>query len=577
MKEKLALLPTEPGCYLMQNAAGEVIYVGKAKNLKNRVSSYFRGAHNAKTEKLISEISDFNYVVTNSEQESLILEYNLIKKYAPLYNIRLIDDKSYPYIEITQEKDPMLVVSRYVKVDKDKVLFGPYPNSKAARQTLNLLHRLYPLRRCNPVDSKPCLYYHMGLCLGPCAHDHVDYQPNIDKITKFLKGETKDVLNELDKRMKEASESMEFERALEYRDMITAVKETTEKQIMNLNDFKDRDFISFSYNDDDIAVQILLMRQGRILDTHQNVLSYVSDPKETFLNYIKNYYDKFLLPDELVFDQQIPISTLKMYFGSKVIVPKIGDKKKLVDLAYKNAIEDLTHYDKLYRAKEEKLTEQLQSLEEVLGKKVNYIEVFDNAHLFGTAPISGMIVWKDFSFERKMYRKFHLKTTTNDDYQAMKEVLYRRYQRLIVEQKPLPDLICVDGGKGQVSAALEVMNLFNLDIPVLGLKKDRYHQLEGYVIDNEVTLLDKKSPLYQFLAPLSDEVHRFTITFHQKTKNRKDYTSVLDHIPGLGPTRKKRLLANFSSLDAIKNASTEDLRKIGLPDKVIKGIKEGIS
>ena len=577
MNDKLAILPTEPGCYLMLDQTGDVIYVGKAKNLKNRVRSYFRGAHNAKTEKLISEIRDFNYIVTNSEQESLILEFNLIKKYAPLYNIRLIDDKSYPYIEITDEKDPMLVVSRYAQVDKTKTLFGPYPNSKSARETLKLLQRLYPLRRCNPVEKKPCLYYHMGLCLGPCAHEHVNYKTNISRITKFLKGDTKDVLNELEVRMKQSSEDLEFERALEYREMIQAVKDTTEKQIMTLNDFKDRDFISFSNNADDIAVQILMMRQGRILDTHQNVISYMTDPIETFLSYIKNYYDKFLLPDELIFDQQIPLNVLKMYFKHKVYVPKIGDKKKLVDLAHKNAVEDLTHYYKLYRAKAEKVSEQIQALESITRKKISYIEVFDNAHLFGTAPISGMIVWKDLHFERKMYRKFHLKTTTNDDYQAMKEVLYRRYQRLLIEKQLLPDLICVDGGKGQVSAAMEIVDALNLNIPVLGLKKDRYHQLEGYVIDNEVTLLDKKSPLYQFLGQLSEEVHRFTITFHQKTKNRKDYTSVLDNIPGLGPTRKKKLLSSFNSLDAIKAASTEDLRKIGLPDKVIKAIKEGIS
>jgi len=577
MKDKLAILPSDPGCYLMLNASGDVIYVGKAKNLKNRVSSYFRGAHNAKTEKLISEIRDFNYVVTNSEQESLILEYNLIKKYAPLYNIRLIDDKSYPYIEITDERDPMLVVSRYIEVDKNKTLFGPYPNSKSARETLKLLQRLYPLRRCNPVDKKPCLYYHMGLCLGPCAHENVDYKPNIDRITKFLKGDVRDVLNELDARMKQSSESLEFEKALEYRDMIQAVKDTTEKQIMSLNDFKDRDFISFASNADDIAVQILMMRQGRILDTHKNVISFMTDPVETFLSYIKNYYDRYLLPDELIFDQQIPLNVLQMYFKNKVIIPKIGDKKKLIDLAQKNALEDLTHYYKLYRSKEEKLGEQVESLEAIFDKKINYIEVFDNAHLFGTAPISGMIVWKDYHFERKMYRKFHLKTTSNDDYQAMKEVLYRRYQRLLVERQALPDLICVDGGKGQVSAALEIVDMLNLNIPVLGLKKDKYHQLEGYVIDNQVELIDKKAPLYQFLGNLSEEVHRFTITFHQKTKNRKDYASVLDNITGLGPTRKKKLLASFKSLDEIMAASNEDLRRIGLPDKVIKAIKEGIS
>ncbi|MBN3490702.1 excinuclease ABC subunit UvrC [Acholeplasma equirhinis] len=577
MKEKLALLPTEPGCYMMLNEAGDVIYVGKAKNLKNRVKSYFTGSHNAKTQKLVSEIRDFNYVVTNSETESLLLEFNLIKKHAPIYNIRLIDDKSYPYIEITNEKDPMLVVSRYQSVDKDRKLFGPFPNAYSAKETVKLLQKLYPLRRCNPIGKKPCMYYHLGLCLGPCAHEHVDYQPNIKRITQFLKGDTKEVLDELKERMKASSEALEFEKALEYRDMIRAVEATTEKQIVSLNDYKDRDFISFAANEDDLAIHILMMRQGRIFDSHQQVLSFMDDPKETFLSYLKSYYERFLLPDELVFDQQIDIESLKVYFGQKVTVPKIGDKKKLIDLAHKNAIEDLTHYFKLYRLKSEKMNEQMESLSNVVGRTVNYIEVFDNAHLFGTAPISGMIVWKDNHFERKMYRKFHLKTSTNDDYQSMKEVLYRRFQRLLIEKQRLPDLVCVDGGKPQVSAATEVLSELSLDVPILGLKKNKFHQLEGYVFNGEVTLLDKKDVLFQFLGKLSEEVHRFTITFHQDTKNRKDYTSVLDSIPGLGPTRKKKLLTQFKSIDEIKGASVEALREIGLPDKVIKAIKEGLS
>ncbi len=576
-KEKLSLLPNEPGCYLMLDQSGDVIYVGKAKNLKNRVKSYFVGAHNAKTELLVSEIADFNYIVTNSEQESLILEFNLIKQHAPRYNIRLIDDKSYPYIEITTEKDPMLVVSRYATVDKKKKLFGPYPNSTSARETLKLLQRLYPLRRCDPISKKPCMYYHMGLCLGPCTHQEVDYEPNIKAITKFLKGDTKEVLNDLKKRMQEASSALEFEKALEYRDMIKHVEQTTEKQIISLNDFKDRDFISYAFNEDDLAIHILNMRQGRILDFHQNIISYVGEPKDAFLLYVKSYYDRVLLPDELIFDEQIDEEILKLYFGQKISIPKKGDKKKMIDLCHKNAQEELNHYFKLFRSKVEKTSDALDELSKVVGKKINHIEVFDNAQLFGTAPISGMIVWKDHHFERKMYRKFHLKTTTNDDYQAMKEVIYRRYQRVLIEQQRLPDLICVDGGKGQVSAALEVIGELNLGVPILGLKKDQFHRLEGYVYQGEVTPLDKKGNLFSVLAKLSEEVHRFTITFHRDTKNRKDYSSVLDHIKGLGKERKKMLLSKFRSLDDIKNASIDELRSIGLPDKVVKAIKEGIS
>lgn len=577
MKEKLALLPNSPGCYMMLNEAGDVIYIGKAKNLKNRVKSYFVGSHNAKTEKLISEIRDFNYIVTNSEQESFILENNLIKKYAPIYNIRLIDDKSYPYIEITNEEHPMLVVSRYVQVPKNKRLFGPYPNVTSAKETVKLLQKLYPLRRCNPIGKKPCMYYQIGLCLGPCAHEHVDYEPNIQKITQFLKGDTKDVLSILKSKMQDAANNLEFEKASEYRDMIKAVNDTTEKQIVSLNDYKDRDFISFSYNEDDIAIHILMMRQGRILDTHQQVISYLDDPKETVLSYLKNFYETLLLPEELCFDNQIDIDTLKLYFGNRCFIPQKGDKKKIVDLARKNAIEDLNHYHLLYKSKSEKLIEQIEKLENIIGKKVLKIEVFDNAHLFGTAPISGMIVWDNYRFNKNEYRKFHLQTTTNDDYQAISEVVYRRYYRLLMEGGRMPDLICVDGSKGQVNKAEEVLKSLNIDIPVIGLKKNKYHEFEGYVYHDEVFILDKSDSLFQFFSKLSIEVHRYTITFHQKTKTRKDYASVLDHIEGLGPKRKQRLLTTFGSLEAIQNATIEELRELQLPDKVIKAIKEGIS
>ena len=349
--------------------------------------------------------------------------------------------------------------------------------------------------------------------------------------------------------MQEASEVLEFEKAMEYRDMIRSVEQTTEKQIIALNDYKDRDFLSFAYNDDDLAIHILNMRQGRILDFHQNIISYVGDSKDSFLLYVKSYYERVLFPDELIFDEQIDENTLNLHFGTKVTIPKKGDKKKMIDLCRKNAEEELTHYFKLFRSKVEKTQDAMDELSNVVGRKVNHIEVFDNAQLFGTAPISGMIVWKDHHFERKMYRKFHLKTTTNDDYQAMKEVVYRRYQRALIEQQKLPDLICVDGGKGQVSAALEVVDALSLNVPVLGLKKDQYHRLEGYVFNGEVHLLDKKGNLFQVLSKLSEEVHRFTITFHRETKNRKDYQSCRsDSGPG---KPEENFTCNYTSLDEI--------------------------
>lgn len=575
MKEKLAHLPTQPGCYLMLNELGDVIYVGKAKNLKNRLKSYFTGSHNAKTTLLVSEIKDFNYIMTNSEQESLILEFNLIKQYNPRYNIRLMDDKTYPYIEITSEKDPMLIVSRYKEIDKSKKLFGPYPNVNSAKETLGLLQRLYPLRRCQPVAKKPCIYYHMGQCLGPCLHQgDIDYGPNIQAITKFLKGDTKEVLSLLIQKMQKASEASEYEKAIEYRDMIGHVKQTTEKQIISLNDFKDRDFISFYHDADDVAIHILNMRQGRILDAHQTVFSYVGDLMDAVLNYLSFYYQKVVMPEELIFDEQIPVEILDLYYDRRVHVPKKGDKKKLVDLCYKNAKNDLEHHHKIYQASFEKKQVLEQALETFIGKSTKYVEIFDNAQLFGLAPISGMVVYKDGRFEKKMYRKFHIRSANQDDYQAMREVLYRRYQRLLMEKAKLPDIICVDGGKGQVSQAVSILSELGLDMPILGLKKDKSHQLEAVVYNQHVHMLDKKSPLYLLLAKFSEEVHRFTVSFHRQTRSKKSYESELGNIEGLGPKRKQKLLKAFKSIDDIKTASNEELSKLGIPMAVIKALKE---
>ncbi len=443
LKAKINLLPTEPGCYLMKNDKDEVIYVGKAKNLKNRVKSYFTGAHNEKTTRLVLEINDFNYVLTNSEQESLILENNLIKRYTPKYNIRLVDDKTYPYIELTKEKYPKLQVVR--KKKPEGRIFGPYPNVYAARETARLLNRLYPLRKCDTMPKKVCLYYHIGQCLGPCQFD-VDYKDDINEIVRFLKGDTKEVLNKLKTEMDKASSQMFYEKAIEYRDMIRHIESTTEKQIININDFKDRDAISFAYNEDDISIQILKMRSGKIVDHDQIVFAYVGDYMDSVLSYLQQYYEEHM-PDELLFSDRFNTDELTLMFGSKTVMPQKGDKKKIVDLASKNADYDLEHHYMLYRHKQEKTQIAIDDLSQMIGIEVKTIEIFDNAQLFGTAPISALVVYKDQAFDKKGYRKYHLKTTTNDDYQAMREVVYRRYQRLLVEGKPMPDLILVDGGK----------------------------------------------------------------------------------------------------------------------------------
>ncbi|MFA5470815.1 MAG: excinuclease ABC subunit UvrC [Acholeplasmataceae bacterium] len=570
LKEKIKLCPTEPGCYLMKNKQGDVIYVGKAKNLKNRVKTYFTGAHNEKTTRLVQEIDDFSYVLTNSEQESLILENNLIKQYVPKYNIRLVDDKTYPYIELTEEEHPKLQVVRK-KQPKGRI-FGPYPNVYAARETARLLNRLYPLRKCDTMPKKVCLYYHIGQCLGPCEFK-VDFKDDINEIIRFLKGDTKEVLRKLKKEMDDASEKMHYEKAIEYRDMINHIESTTEKQIINLSDFKDRDAISFAFNEDDISIQILKMRQGKIVDHDQIVYAYVGHYLESVLSYLQQYYEAHI-PDELLFSDRFEFSDLEALFKHKALMPQRGDKKKLVDLASKNADYDLEHHYMLYRHKQEKIEQAIDDLSQMIGKDVNHIEIFDNAQLFGTAPISALVVYKDHDFDKKSYRKYHLKTTTNDDYQAMKEVTYRRYQRLLIESSTMPDLILVDGGKGQLNAAKEVLTQLNLDIKIAGLKKNKKHQLEALVYENQTIPLLKNSEVFQLLLSISEEVHRFAISFHRNTRDKVANKSILDDIKGIGPKRKLKLLTEFKSIEEIKDASDETLKNLGLTDDVIKALKE---
>ncbi len=548
-----------------------VIYVGKAKNLKNRVKSYFTGAHNTKTTKLVSEIVDFSYVMTRTEQESLVLEMNLIKQYSPKYNIRLMDDKTYPYIELTKEAYPKLQIVRKKK-PKGR-LFGPYPNVYAARETVRLLNHIYPFRKCDTLPKKACLYYHIGQCLAPCIKPEVSYESYINDVIKFLKGDTKDVLRLLQDEMQKASDFMQFEKAAEYRDMIKHITDTTEKQIINLNDQKDRDIIGFAYSNEDVAIQILMIRQGRMIDQHQIVFSYVGEYMEAIYNYLDQYYEQKDI-DEILLSDDFDLEEATFNLGQKIVIPKIGDKKKMVDLAVKNAKFDLEHYHMLYRHKDEKKHQALEDLSNVVGKDVSHIEIFDNAQLFGTAPISAMIVFNHFEFEKKSYRKYHLKTTSNDDYQAMKEVTYRRYQKLLIENQSFPDLILIDGGKGQVSAAYETISSLGLDIKIAGLKKNQRHQLEALVFENEVIPLLKNSELYKFLLELSEEVHRFAITFHRSVRDKVAHKSFLDDIKGIGPKRKKLLLQNFSNIEDIKQASRETLKSLGLPDEAIDAIKE---
>ncbi|MFP4186636.1 MAG: excinuclease ABC subunit UvrC [Acholeplasmataceae bacterium] len=572
LKTKLKVLPDAPGCYLMKDENDRVIYVGKAKNLKKRVRSYFIGAHNERTTLLVSEIRDFSFVVTNSEHESLILELNLIKEHVPKYNIKLADDKTYPYIEITEERYPRLRVVR--KKRPSGRLFGPYPNVYGARETVRLLNRLYPLRKCDKLPNKECLYYHIGQCLAPCIHPDVDFDLYIREITRFLKGDTKEVLDRLHEEMEEASSSLSFEKAAEYRDMIGHIEQTTKKQVINVNDYKDRDAVGYAHDVDDVALQILMMRQGKIVDHHHVVFSYVGEPMESALSYLQQYYESVHL-DEILFDGAFALEDVSSLFD-KAFIPQRGPKKKLVDLAHKNAVHDLEHHHEIYRHRDERIQEALSELSAIIGRKVERIEAFDNAQLYGTAPISAMVVYEN-GFAKNDYRKYHLRTTTNDDYQAMREVTYRRYQRLLLEEKRLPDLVVVDGGLGQVRAAASVLSELMVDLPVAGLKKNSVHQLEALIYQEKSYALLKHSPLYKLLGKLSEEVHRFAIAFHRKTRKKSTTASPLDRIPGIGPKRKRMLLEHFATMEELKKASEQELKDLGLPESVITAIKEATS
>jgi len=574
IKEKLTLLPDKPGCYLMKDDQGEVIYVGKAKNLKNRVKSYFVGAHNEKTTLLISEIRDFSYLITNNELESLILEINLIKRYLPKFNIKLVDDKSYPYIKFSKGPYPRLIVLRS-NTPTEKA-FGPYPNGYSARMTVDLLNKLYPFRKCVTIPKKPCLYYHLGQCLAPCINDvsKDEYNQMMKEVTKFLKGDTKKVLDMLERKMYEASDNLEFEKANEYKEMINHINTTSEKQIISLADLKDRDIIAYAYNDENIAIQILLMRNGAITDTHQTIFSYVGNHYEAALNYIDQLYLDKLFVDELLFSNQFDLNDLEIRYKKKAVIPQIGDKKKMVDLAYQNATENLENYFKIYQHREDINLEIEKGLYELFSKEINYIEAFDNSQLFGTSPVSAMIVYKNHEFFKDGYRKFNLKSAAQDDYQQMKEVIYRRYYRLLMEDKSLPDLILVDGGIGHVNAALSVINDLKLDVIVAGMKKNKKHEFESLVFDNQDIKLEKNSNLYKFFLKINEEVHRFAITFHRQARFRETFKSPLDGIKGIGVKRKEKLINHFGTIEAIKEAEVEEIMKLGFSLKLAQKLKE---
>ena len=583
IKEKLSLVPNKPGCYLMKNKDGVIIYVGKAKKLKNRLSSYFRGNHTGKTAKLVSEIVDFEYVIVGSETESLILEINLIKKYDPKYNILLRDDKSYPYIELTNEEVPRLQVVRNLNRKKNQNhLYGPYPNVTAAKETVNLLNRMYPLRKCSNYNKKPCLYYHINQCLGYCTNN-VDLKEidNMKKdIIKFLKGDHSLITKKITEEMQLESQNMNYEKAKELKDLLDYINITLERQKVEIGDLIDRDIFGYYLDKGYLSMQVFFIRGGKILERHSKIYPIIDELEEEVTRYIANFYTKdVLIPKEILVPDIVDNKLLEEYLKTKVKIPLKGTKYKLIEMANKNAENAWHEKFELIKRDEDKTTGANEELRKVLNlDKLDRIEIFDNSNLFGSFNVSGMVVFVDGKPSKNDYRKFKISIDKNDDYGTMKEVIYRRYFRVLKDNLIKPDLIIVDGGIGQINIARETINLLNLNIPVVGLKKDNKHSTSALLANNpiEEIPIDKKSNLFYYLERMQDEVHNFTINYHKQIRSKGQISSILDNIEGIGEKRKKELLKKYHSINKLKEVSAEELSNI-LPEKVASNLKEFLS
>lgn len=638
IRHKLALLPDLPGCYLMKNDQGTIIYVGKAKVLKNRVRSYFTGSHNGKTQRLVADIRDFEYIVTGSNKEALLLELNLIKKHQPRYNVLLKDDKTFPYLKITNERHPKLEVTRRVLKDKAKY-FGPYPNSYAAHQTKKLLDRMYPLRKCGVMPKEVCLYYHMGQCLAPCVKEigKETYEGISTEIASFLSGGHEEIKKDLQKKMEEAAEDLYFERAKELRDQIIAIDALMEKQKITTADTKDRDVFGFAIDKGWMSVQILYIRQGKMIERHSTSFPFYGDAYADFISFVTQYYsDNPALPKEILLpllpeeesklqqaqgadeaheqaqaykleeneqeEETVPIpdeaasadqetsgiddpvsaaGLLQEWLDIKVLIPKRGLKRQMVSMATENAKVSLDEKFRLIERTEERTSKAAQRLGEALGlSSLSRIEAFDNSNIQGANPVSAMVVFIDGKAEKKEYRKYKIRSVKGpDDYETMREVIRRRYERVLKENLTQPDLIIVDGGRGQISSALDVLhNELGLYIPVCGLVKDAKHKTSQLMIGDtfEVIQLPRDSQEFYLLQRIQEEVHRFAITFHREQRGKSMVVSRLDSIPGIGEKRRKLLLKHFGSLRKIKEASVEDFRPLSIGDKLAQTIIDSL-
>ena len=585
IKKKLSVLPTDPGCYLMKDRQNQVIYVGKAKRLRNRVRSYFTGTHDTKTTRLVKEIVDFEYIVTSSETESLLLELNLIIKYQPRYNILLKDGKTYPFIKITKERHPKLIVTRTVRKGSGKY-FGPYPNAYSAVETKKLLDRIYPFRKCDHMPNRLCLYYHIGQCLGPCVYPvaNEEYERMSREISDFLNGEDKTILHHLETRMQEASEQMAFEQAKEYRDLIQHIKNLTNKQKVISTDQTIRDVFGYSVDKGWMCIQVFFVRQGNLIEREATMFPLQQTPEEEFYTFIGQFYqlNQHFLPKEVHVPKGLDTEMIHSVVDTTILTPQRGQKKQLVDLANKNARIALENKFELIARDESRTINAIEELGEAMNIQTPIrIEAFDNSNIQGVDPVSAMVTFVDGRPDKKGYRKFKVKTVEGpDDYKTMREVVRRRYTRVLNEGLPLPDLIIVDGGKGHMNGVMDVLeNELGLDIPVAGLAKNDKHQTAELLYGQEAEMipLKKNSQAFYLLQRIQDEVHRFAITFHRQTRRKTGMQSVLDNIEGIGPKRKANLLRQFGSIKKMREATVEELQASGLPKQAAANVYQALN
>ena len=576
LQKKLELLPDNPGCYLYKDNIGEIIYVGKAKNLKNRVKSYFTGTHNKKTQTLVSKIEDLEYIIVNSEKEALLLENNLIKKYRPYFNIRLKDDKSYPYLMITKEEHPRLLMTRKYKKNNKNIYFGPYVDIKSAMEVKKILDKIYPLRKCNPVEKRPCMYYQIGECIGPCAKTitHEEYKTQISKIKSFLTGNTKEILEDLNNKMQDHVKNLEFEAAGQIHSYIKSIEISVQNQVVADSNNIDRDYIGYSFNNDYICIQIFLSRLGNIIERKVEYFNLYDTPEEILYSYLLQYYALNKLPKEIYIDE-LDGNLLSDVVDCKVIIPKRGNHRKILDTVKENATYYLNNNLAIEELKERKLQVTLNNIAEKLGvNSINSIDAFDNSNIMGVDAVSVKVNFTNGKKNTYNYRKFKIDESMGiNDVQTMKEVLYRNYK----DRKTNTELLIVDGGKNHLNVAIDVVhNTLGLkQIKIIGLVKNDKHITEYIITDDyEIIEFPKTSAEYLFLKQIQDEVHRFAITYHRATKNKNMYKSSLDDIQGIGKVRKNLLLKSFSSLEEIKNAPDEKLLKLGIPKDVIKNLKK---